>query len=107
MHLLMKQNRPWYERRSGDLGMDRETASLVAGAFAAGAGLGVAIMYILDPDWGRRRRALIRDQMVHAAHELGDLRDDSRGRAKDLRNRVAGTVAEARGAIADMRGLEN
>ena len=38
----------------------------------AGAGLGAGLMYILDPQQGRRRRALMRDQFVHALHELDD-----------------------------------
>src|SRR5579871_5270620 len=36
----------------------------VLGAAAIGAGL----MYYLDPDSGRRRLALLRDQLVHAGH---------------------------------------
>ena len=29
-------------------------------------------MYLLDPNSGRRRRALVRDQMIHAGHEAED-----------------------------------
>src|SRR4051812_35769009 len=32
-------------------------------------GLGAGLMYFLDPDRGRRRRALVRDQFIHALHE--------------------------------------
>ena len=63
-------------------------------AFAAGAAFGAAIMYLVDPDGGRRRRALIRDQMVHAGHEIGDLGEDARGRAQDIRNRAQGAAHE-------------
>ena len=61
-------------------------------AFAAGA----ALMYFLDPVSGRRRRALARDQMVHAQHEIAEC---TQGAVKDLRNRAYGLVAEARGMV--------
>lgn len=64
----------------------------IACAFAAGA----ATMYFLDPQQGRRRRALVRDQLVHARHVA---RDEATGRAKDLRNRAQGVVAETVGAV--------
>ena len=31
-------------------------------------GLGALTMYLLDPEQGRRRRALLRDQFTHAKH---------------------------------------
>jgi len=34
-------------------------------AWVGGAGLGAALMYIFDPERGRRRRALARDKAVH------------------------------------------
>jgi hypothetical protein len=64
----------------------------VLGAF----GIGALAMYFFDPDSGRRRRALLRDQLVHARHEIGDYAE---GTAKDLRNRGYGLAAEARGMI--------
>jgi hypothetical protein len=62
----------------------------VVGGVAAGLGL----MYFLDPDQGRRRRALVRDQMVHAAHRTGDAVDAT---SRDIANRAKGAVAELRG----------
>src|SRR5437899_1989983 len=38
----------------------------------AGAGIGAGLMYILDPQLGRRRRALARDKMIRLAHEAED-----------------------------------
>jgi hypothetical protein len=64
----------------------------VIGAF----GLGALCMYFFDPVSGKRRRALARDQLVHARHEIGDYAE---GTTKDLRNRAYGLVAEARSLV--------
>jgi hypothetical protein len=65
-------------------------------AWMAAFGVGAALAYFFDPVSGRRRRALLRDQLVHARHEVGDYAED---KAKDLRNRAYGLVAEARGMV--------
>jgi len=57
---------------------------------------GLGLMYFLDPDHGRRRRALVRDQMVHAAHKTGDAMDAT---SRDIANRARGAVAELRGRL--------
>lgn len=59
-------------------------------------GLGALAMYFFDPVSGRRRRALLRDQLVHARRRVGDYAE---GTAKDLRNRAYGLAAEARGMV--------
>ena len=64
----------------------------VLGAF----GIGALVMYFFDPVSGKRRRALARDQLVHARHEIGDYAE---GTAKDLRNRAYGLAAEARSLV--------
>jgi BON domain-containing protein len=64
-------------------------------AAAAGAGL----MYLLDPDGGGRRRALVRDRMVRAAHRTGDAVDVT---SRDVTNRARGVVAELRGRLAGL-----
>jgi hypothetical protein len=61
-----------------------------------GAAAGLGLMYFLDPDQGRRRRALVKDQMVHAAHRTGDAMDAT---SRDLANRAKGAVAELRGRL--------
>lgn len=58
----------------------------------SGIGLGAALMYVLDPEKGRRRRALVRDQVTHAIHKSRDAVDAT---ARDVRNRARGLVADA------------
>ncbi len=70
---------------------------MIVGLFGAAA-TGLGLMYFLDPDQGRRRRALVRDQMVHAAHKTGDAVDAT---SRDIANRAKGAVAELRGRFQD------
>jgi BON domain-containing protein len=53
-------------------------------------GIGAAIMYLFDPNQGRRRRALLRDQTTRVARRA---RDTSSALACDVQNRVAGIRA--------------
>jgi osmotically-inducible protein OsmY len=59
--------------------------------FAAGLGIGTGLMYLLDPDRGRRRRALLRDKCALAARKTEEAFE---GTARDLRNRTQGIVSE-------------
>ncbi len=59
--------------------------------FGAGLGLGTGLMYLLDPDRGRRRRALLRDKSVWALRKTGDCLEVT---ARDFRNRTEGIVAD-------------
>lgn len=61
---------------------------------AAGAGM----MFLLDPDRGRRRRALLRDRLIRYGRRLGRPADVIR---KDLTNRTLGLLAEARGRFTE------
>lgn len=64
-----------------------------------GAGiLGASLMYYLDPDRGRRRRSLVRDQTVHAAHKLQAGIDTT---VRDIHNRIVGTLAWLRSTFDD------
>jgi osmotically-inducible protein OsmY len=64
--------------------------------FVSGMLVGAGLMYMLDPARGRRRRALLRDQVVHGAHELEDVGGRIEGKSRDLRSRARGAVAETR-----------
>lgn len=59
--------------------------------FGAGIGLGTGLMYLLDPDRGKRRRALLRDKGVWAARKTGDCIEVT---ARDVRNRTQGIVSD-------------
>jgi osmotically-inducible protein OsmY len=66
------------------------------GALLLAAGIGAAVMYLLDPERGARRRAIARDRTRSAlrsgAEELGR-------RAEDARNRVSGALSTTRGRL--------
>jgi osmotically-inducible protein OsmY len=75
-------------RREGCQTEEGETMN-AAMAMLGGAGL----MYLLDPDRGRRRRALVRDQVVHLANKTEDAAEAT---MRDMTNRMRGTVARTR-----------
>lgn len=57
---------------------------------------GALLAYLLDPQQGRRRRALVRDK---AYSHMKTIQARAPGIAKDLRNRAHGLVAETRRAL--------
>jgi hypothetical protein len=58
--------------------------------FGTGLGLGTAAMFLLDPDRGKRRRALVRDKFALATRKTGECWETT---THDLRNRTRGTIA--------------
>lgn len=62
-------------------------------AFFTGLGVGAGAMFLLDPDRGGRRRALIKDKAVSLSHTSRDALDKT---ARDLRNRATGVIAETK-----------
>ena len=63
-----------------------------------GAGVGAASMFLLDPDRGGRRRALVRDKAVWASRKTRDAAETTR---RDLSNRLTGLQARVRNQFAD------
>jgi hypothetical protein len=76
---------------SGGVAMLRNNRALLTGL-----GLGVGLMYFMDPERGRRRRTLVRDKVAHttrvSSNALG-------GAGLDLAHRAAGLLARARGVL--------
>lgn len=66
------------------------------GKFISGLLLGLGISYMLDPDRGARRRALVRDKVTHASRKLAG---GVEATATDLRNRAGGAAAELRSKV--------
>jgi hypothetical protein len=59
--------------------------------FLKGLGLGAGLMYLYDPQLGRRRRKLALDQFHHAMCQMSDAADVT---WRDASNRLQGCVAE-------------
>jgi hypothetical protein len=59
-------------------------------SFGAGLGLGIGVMYLVDPDRGKRRRALLRDKCVSAQKKTGEVIGVT---ARDFTNRAQGIAA--------------
>lgn len=63
---------------------------------AAGIVAGAGLMFLLDPQAGGRRRALLRDQLVRASHKGADAADAT---SRDVANRTRGVVAATRARL--------
>lgn len=72
-------------------------------ALLAGVGGGLALMFFLDPERGRQRRILLRDQITKWTR-IG--RQNAAGKAQDVRNRTVGVMYEARKAVISRTGAE-
>jgi hypothetical protein len=71
--------------------MDKQKWSLV-GSAGLGAGVGAGLMYLLDPQEGRGRRAVARDKSVSALKQGGKAAAKT---SRHLGNKTKGLVAEA------------
>lgn len=63
-----------------------------------GAGIGASVMYYLDPNLGRRRRALARDKVAHGVNQASRGLDVA---GRDVANRARGLAAQARSRLRD------
>jgi BON domain-containing protein len=72
------------------------TSALRAGLI--GAGIGGASMFLLDPDRGARRRALVRDQAVRTVRKT---REAAGATGRDLGNRLSGLRSRAAARLTD------
>ena len=70
---------------------EADSAIRTGAMLITGLGLGAALMYVLDPERGKRRRGLVRDKALSAARKAGDTID---ARSRDWRNRARGVAAE-------------
>jgi hypothetical protein len=61
--------------------------------FITGASLGSGLMFLLDPDRGRRRRAVVRDKVSGTWRDTGHV---LRRKSRDLGNRAQGMAASTR-----------
>ena len=66
------------------------------GAVLTGLGIGVGLMYLLDPERGRRRRARIRDQVAHGTILA---RDAAGATSRDVTHRAYGAMSRLRGTL--------
>ena len=62
-------------------------------------GLGAGLEYLFDPEMGNGRRAMIRDKAVRALNKTGDAVESA---ARDLQQRVIGTVSELRSRMTEV-----
>lgn len=65
-------------------------------AGVGGVGVGAALMYLFDPEKGKRRRALLRDKFVHVTHSTGEKLDVT---SRDAANRVQGLVVRTKSLL--------
>ena len=63
-----------------------------------GVGAGLGLMYLLDPNQGARRRALIRDKAVGVKNDITQMAES---KATDLRNRAQGLLHEAKSTFSN------
>lgn len=71
---------------------------LIAGLVGAG------LMYLLDPDQGKRRRELLRDQ---ATSKVKDMGDTLQSKVQHTRNMAVGVVAETKSHLEQDKDKED
>jgi uncharacterized membrane protein len=64
---------------------------MLGGTFLQGLGLGAGLMYLFDPDRGKRRRALLRDQTIHTVNKA---EHNLEAACRDIAHRANGVMCE-------------
>jgi len=64
--------------------------------FITGVLAGLGLAFVLDPDRGARRRAMLRDKAARTGRRLAD---GLEAKTRDLRNRARGAAAEVRSRL--------
>ncbi len=65
-------------------------------AFLCGLAVGAGVMYLIDPQGGRRRRSLALDKLRSWGYQAEDFAEK---KGRHLRNRALGLAHEARKAV--------
>jgi gas vesicle protein len=73
--------------------IDAKQGTLLWRGIGIGTGIGAAMMFLLDPQRGRRRRALVRDKAVHAVRRTERVFG---ARSRDWGNRARGAAAQVK-----------
>jgi hypothetical protein len=63
-----------------------------------GVGAGLGLMYLLDPERGARRRALIRDKAIGLKNDVAQMAEKQ---ATHMRNKAHGLLHEAKSSFAN------
>lgn len=85
------------------IGLTGVTAGAAVGT-AIGLAAGITSMYMLDPQAGKRRRALVRDKTVHYQHKG---RVYLRKAGRDFAHRMRGVFAESRSVLWQRRPTDH
>lgn len=71
---------------------------------ASAVGMGAGLMYLFDPDRGKRRRALLRNEAVHISRIANDAAGKTR---RDIRNHLRGAFAKLASVFANNGPVSN
>jgi len=64
----------------------------------SGMAIGATLMFVLDPNRGRKRRSGVQQKLVHAGHVVNRT---ARRQGRNLANQLSGSVAELRSKLRD------
>jgi len=76
----------------------RDGTGSYVGSFVGGICLGAGLMYILDPNRGRTRRAWLREKATHGIHVL---QRETNKQLRNAGNHILGRAQEIRSSIRD------